>query len=335
MERQAIHKLLRPHLRPSAWRVTWQILNTLIPYLGSIVLMYYMLQWGVPTLLILLLAIVPGMLLVRLFIFFHDCTHGSFLRSKRWMSFWGHVFGVLTFTPYYKWQREHITHHRTVGNIDKRGIGDVWTMTVAEYERASWQTRLGYRLYRHPLILFGIGPMYLFLIHERLPLHLKTKKEWFSVLFTNVALVAIALTVTWTVGFQYYLLIQLPILYVAATMGVWIFFVQHQYDDVYWEQEDDWDIVDAAMKGSSIYRLPAVLEWATGAIGYHNLHHLSAKIPNYRLKRAFLSHPFFQEGRTITFWRSLRLGALMLYEEQSHRLLSYRQYKRHRRAMVG
>jgi len=328
MERQLIHKLIKPYIKPSRGRAAWQIINTVIPYFGFIVLMYYMLNWGVHPVFVFLTAILPAMLMVRIFIFFHDCTHGSFLKSKRWMSFWGHLFGVLTFTPYNKWKREHIAHHRTVGNIDKRGIGDVWTMTVSEYNAAPFLTRLAYRLYRHPFVLFVIGPIYLFVVHERLPIGLKDKKDWFSVIFTNVMLAAIIVAVSLTVGFRYYLLIQIPIIFFASSMGVWMFFVQHQYDDVYWEHDPQWDIIDAAMEGSSVYKLPAFLDWATGYIGYHNLHHINAKIPNYRLKKAFRSHPFFQEGKIITLWKSFRLALLMLYEEQERKLISYRQYRR-------
>jgi omega-6 fatty acid desaturase (delta-12 desaturase) len=244
------------------------------------------------------------------------------------MSFWGHIFGVLTFTPFNKWKREHIQHHRTVGNIDKRGVGDVWTLTVEEYNQASKIKKLGYKLYRHPLILFVVGPIYLFVIHERLPINLKTKGDWFSVIFTDIMIAAIIITVSLTVGIQYYLMIQLTIIFFASTFGVWMFFVQHQYEEVYWEHTNDWDIISASMKGSSVYKLPRILDWATGYIGYHNLHHINSRIPNYRLKKAFYSHPFFQTGKIITLFKSFKLSLLMLYEEKSNRLISFKEYRK-------
>jgi omega-6 fatty acid desaturase (delta-12 desaturase) len=334
MNKQNIHKLIIPFIRPSKTRVTWQIVNTLVPYFGMIVLMFFLLKSGVSYLFVLPLALIPGFLLVRIFIFFHDCTHSSFLKSKRAMNIFGHIFGVLVFTPYSKWKREHIEHHRTVGNIEKRGVGDVWTMTVSEYESSSRLKRLGYKLYRNPFILFVIGPTYLFVIHQRLPFGIKNKKDLSSVLLTNVLIALIIILVSITVGFNYYLLIQLPIIFIASSLGVWMFYVQHQYEDVYWEKTKDWDIIDAAMKGSSIYKLPAILDWATGYIGYHNLHHVNARIPNYRLKKAFNSTEFFKSGKVITLFKSFRLSMLILYEENSKRLITYREYKKLKKSFI-
>ncbi len=328
MERQQLHKLIRPFIKPSAGRASWQIINTLVPYLGLIVIMYFMLSRGMNFIFTLPLIVLAALLLVRIFIFFHDCTHSSFLKSKRMMSLFGHIFGVLVFTPYNKWKRTHNEHHRTVGNLDKRGVGDVWTMTVSEFKQANIFKRIGYSIYRNPVIMFLIGPTYLFVIHERLPVGLKTKKDWFSYIFTNVMLALIIYLVTITVGLKYYLLIQLPIIFVASSLGVWMFFVQHQYDEVYWEKKDKWDVIDAALKGSSVYQLPAVLDWFTGYIGYHNLHHVNARIPNYRLKKAFNSHKLFKSGKVISLMKSFRLSLLMLYDDQSKRLISYRQYRK-------
>jgi len=328
MNKQNIQKLIKPFIRPSSSKATWQIINTIVPYFGFIFLMYYLLSQGVHFLLVLPISIIPGLLLVRIFIFFHDCTHSSFLKSKNMMNIWGHIFGVLVFTPYNKWKHEHITHHRTVGNMDKRGVGDVWTMTVQEYRDSTFMKRLGYKLYRNPFILFVVGPFYMFVVQQRLPFGSKTKGDWFSVIFTNIMLAGIITFVSLTVGFKYYAMIQFPIIFIASSLGVWMFFVQHQYDEVYWEHSENWDILDAAMLGSSIYKLPYILEWATGYIGYHNLHHVNARIPNYRLKKAFRSHPYFQTGKMITLWKSLRLSMLMLYEEQSKRLISLREYRK-------
>lgn len=328
MEKQQIQKLIKPFIKPSRSKASWQIINTVIPYFGFIYLMYYLLSTGVHFLLVLPISIIPALLLVRIFIFFHDCTHSSFLKSKTAMSIWGHIFGVFVFTPYNKWKSEHITHHRTVGNMDKRGVGDVWTMTVTEYKESSWLRRLGYNLYRNPILLFFIGPFFLFVVAQRFPFGAKTKGDWFSIIFTDIMIAVIITIVSLTVGFQYYAMIQFPIIFIASSLGVWMFFVQHQYDEVYWEHSEKWDIIDAAMLGSSIYKLPAILEWATGYIGYHNLHHVNARIPNYRLKKAFKSEKYFQSGKIITLWTSFRLAFLKFYEEKSKRLISARQYRK-------
>lgn len=328
MDKQSIQKLIIPFIKPSSSRASWQIINTMIPYFGFIYLMYYLISHGVHYLIVLPIAIIPGLLLVRIFIFFHDCTHSSFLKSKTMMNIWGHIFGVLVFTPYNKWKHEHITHHRTVGNMDKRGVGDVWTMTVEEYQQSKFIKKLGYKLYRNPLILFVVGPFYMFVIRQRLPFGAKNKGDWFSILFTNIMIASIIVLVSLTIGFKYYLLIQFPIIFIASSLGVWMFYIQHQYDEVYWEHSENWNILDAAMLGSSIYKLPFILEWATGYIGYHNLHHVNARIPNYRLKKAFHSHKYFQTGKMITLWTSLRLSLLMLYEEKSKRLISFREYRK-------
>jgi omega-6 fatty acid desaturase (delta-12 desaturase) len=328
MDRQQLHKIIRPFIKPSAKKALWQIINTLLPYFVLIIIMYLMISNGIHWLFTIPLSFVAGLFLVRVFIFFHDCTHHSFLQSKKAMSILGHLFGVLVFTPYYKWQRTHKEHHKTVGNLDLRGEGDVWTMTVEEYQNASTWKKIGYKLYRNPFILFLIGPMYLFVIHERLPIGLKTKKDWFSYIFTNLAIAAIIYTVTVTIGFQYYLMIQMPIIFFASTLGVWMFFVQHQYEDVYWENKENWDVIDAALKGSSVYKLPLVLDWFTGSIGYHNLHHVNARIPNYQLKKAFMSHKLFMKSRTISIWTSFKLSLLTLYDQKAKRLITFRQYKK-------
>lgn len=328
MDRTTLQKLIRPFIKPSAGKASWQIINTVGPYILLILGMYFMISNGVHFLFTLPLSLLAGLLLVRIFIFFHDCTHGSFLKSKRAMSILGHIFGVLTFTPYHVWKRTHTEHHRTVGNLDKRGVGDVWTMTVKEYKESSWIKKLGYKLYRNPFVLFVVGPFYLFVIHNRLPVGLKTKKDWMSSIFTNLMIAFIIVAVSLTVGFKYYLMIQIPIIIIASTLGVWMFFVQHQYEEVYWESKENWDSIEAALKGSSVYRLPFILDWFTGYIGYHNLHHVNSKIPNYRLKKAWNSHSIFKKGKIINIWKSFHLAALSLYDEKSKRLISFRQYRK-------
>ncbi len=328
MSSKDMNKLVRPYAVPSNTRAIWQIVNTMIPYFGLIYLMYFMINQGVPYIFVLLLSIVPGLFLVRIFIFFHDCTHKSFMKNKKVINILGHIFGILTFTSFYRWQREHVKHHSTVGNMDKRGVGDVWTMTVDEYKAASIGKRFGYRLYRNPFVLFVIGPIYVFLINERLPLQNKTKKDWLSNSITNIGVIAIIVTVWLTVGLKYYLLIQLPIIFFASSMGVWLFFVQHQYDDVYWETTENWDVTEAALKGSSVYKLPRVLEFFTGYIGYHNVHHLNAKVPNYRLKKLYYSNIKLRSKKEIKLFKSFRLMGLLLYDVKNKKLISYRKYKK-------
>ncbi len=328
MDRAYVNKFIKPYSKPSKGKSTLQIINTVIPYLLLIIGMYFLIRYNVPYIVTLLIALAASLFLVRVFILFHDCTHNSFLTSRKAMSIWGHIFGVLTFTSFYRWQREHLTHHKTVGNIEKRGIGDVWTMTVDEYTNASHLKRFGYRLYRNPLVLFVVGPLYIFLINQRFPSGKASKKEWFSLFVTNLSILAIILTVSFTIGFKYYLMIQLPIIFFASSMGVWLFYVQHQYEEVYWENNEKWSVTDAAMQGSSVYKLPFLLDWFTGYIGYHNIHHLNAKIPNYNLKKVFHSSEEFKKGRIVTLFKSFKLSMLFLYDEKSKILISRKSYKK-------
>ena len=328
MDKRYINNLIKPFLKPSNKRAIFQITNTVLPYLVSIVGMYYMIYYGVNYFFVLLFSIVPALFLVRIFILFHDCTHSSFMKSKKMMNVIGTVFGILVFTPYKKWKEEHRQHHRTVGNIDKRGIGDVWTMTVQEYQNTTKWKRFGYMLYRNPIILFIIGPILIFLIVQRLPGKKMTKELWVDLIINNLGVLAIILITTFTVGIKYYLMIQLPVIAIAASLGVWLFFVQHQYDEVYWADSEHWTILDAALKGSSVYKLPAVLNWFTGSIGYHNIHHLNSRIPNYRLKKLFKAYKELRNSKQINIVQSLRLASLFLYDEKTKRLISYRRYRR-------
>ena len=322
-----LHYQIKPFAKPSNIRALLQLGNTLLPFIGLIIGMYFMILFNVPYIFIVLISIVPALFLVRLFIIFHDCTHKSFFTSNKAMIILGHILGILTFTPFYKWQRDHIIHHRTVGHLEKRGIGDVWMMTTEEYQEASLIRKIKYRIYRNPFILFFVGPIFLFLIGQRFPTT-NTKKVWFSTMITNIGIVAIILAVSFTVGFRYYLLIQLPIIFFAAIIGVWLFYIQHQYEDVYWEHTMRWKSQNAALEGSSVYRLPVILEWFTGAIGYHNVHHLNPRVPNYRLKKAYLSIPDLQKGYIVTFFRSFKLSLLCFYDEKKKIMISYRQYKK-------
>ena len=328
MDKKHINKLIKPFIKPSNKRAIFQISNTVIPYLLTLTGMYYMIHYGVHYFFVLLFSIIPALFLVRIFILFHDCTHGSFMKSTKAMTILGTFFGILVFTPYKKWKEEHRQHHRTVGNIDKRGVGDVWTMTVEEYKNTSKIKRVGYIIYRNPLVLFLIGPIYIFLISQRFPTKNMTKDFWIDLIITNLGVLSVILFVSFTIGIKYYLLIQLPVIAIAASLGVWLFYIQHQYDEVYWENSEHWSILDAALKGSSVYKLPAVLNWFTGSIGYHNIHHLNSKIPNYRLKKLFKTYKEMRGSKQIRIFQSFRLAGLILYDEKSKRLISYRKYRK-------
>ena len=326
MNKTTINKSIRPFINPSYTKAIIQIINTIIPYAALLLAMYYMIYFGVPYGVVLLFSIIPALFLVRIFILFHDCTHSSFMKNKTVMNIVGTVFGILVFTPYQRWKKEHAIHHQTVGNIDKRGTGDIWTMTVEEYKASSRLKRIGYRLYRNPLVLFVIGPAYVFLISERLPR--KTRNRWYilDLLINNAGVLAIILIVSLTIGFKYYAMIQLPVIIIAASLGVWLFYVQHQYEEVYWEEQQTWD--NAAILGSSVYKLPWLLNWFTSNIGYHNIHHLNARIPNYTIKKVYKSNAYFRKSKTVGIFSSIPLGRLFLYDNIHKELISYRKFKK-------
>ena len=308
-----------------------QLLNTLIPYAGLWTLMVFTVVQGYSYWITLALALVAAALQVRIFIFFHDCCHNAFFESKRANRAWGLVTGVLTFTPFDDWRRAHAVHHATAGNLDRRGVGDVFTMTVGEYMAASRWRRLGYRLFRHPLVLLGLGPVWIFLISQRFPHKDSGRRERNSVLITNVALLAIIVGASLTVGLRTYLLVQLPVILLAGVMGIWLFYVQHQYENVYWARHDQWDPFQAALAGSSYYKLPKVAQWFTGNIGLHHIHHLRPRIPNYRLQECYDQVPALQQVEPLTFIASLRSLHLRLWDEEQGKLVSLGSLKAHGR----
>ncbi len=319
---------LKRYERPSAGSAAIQLADTLIPYFALLTLMYLTISGGWPYWATLLLAVPAGGFLVRSFIIFHDCCHGSYLRSKRAMRIIGTVLGVLTFTPFDDWRHAHGIHHSTAGNLDRRGVGDVWTMTVDEYRRSSWLHRLGYRLFRNPLVMFGLGPFYTFLVINRFPGPYATKREKMHVHFTNAAILAVAGVAAATIGIVPYLLIQLPVILIAGTMGIWLFYVQHQFDPAYWARTEEWGSVEAALDGSSFYRLPAVLAWFSANIGLHHIHHLRPRIPNYRLQQCLKENPELQLKDHLTIRTSLKSVRLNLWDEANSRLLSFRELSR-------
>jgi omega-6 fatty acid desaturase (delta-12 desaturase) len=292
-----------------------------IPYLALMGLMAW--ASGISYWITLALAVPAAGFAVRIFIIFHDCGHGSFMKSSRANLFWGCVTGVLTFTPFHQWRHEHALHHATAGDLDRRGTGDIWTLTVEEYLARSRWKRFAYRLARNPLVLFVVAPLYVFLIVNRFPSRTSAKRERRSVHWTNAALLAIVVVMSLTIGIKAYLLIQGPVIILAAAAGIWLFYVQHQFEGVYWERRKDWDYLDAALKGSSFYKLPKVLQWFSGNIGFHHIHHLSPRIPNYNLEKCHKANPVFREVKPVTLWASFKSLSFRLWDEQRKQLVGF------------
>jgi omega-6 fatty acid desaturase (delta-12 desaturase) len=307
--------------RPALWRGIWQILNTLVPYAGLWYLMYWSLS--VSYWLTVPLALIASGLLVRVFIIFHDCGHGSFFKSRLANDVFGCITGVLCFTPYYRWRWEHAVHHSTSGDLDRRGTGDVWTLTVQEYLESSRWKKFSYRLARNPFILFVVAPLALYLVIERLPKGKCGRRERWSVHWTNLLMVLVGIGMSQFLGWKAYVLLQLCVIMVAGSAGVWLFYVQHQFEDVYWERREHWDYVKAALQGSSFYKLPRLLQWFSGNIGFHHIHHLSPRIPNYHLERCHRSEPLFQNVKAITLLSSLKSFSFRLWDEQRGRMVGY------------
>jgi len=328
-ERRAWKKIVAEYQEPSFPRAVWQLINTLGPYSLLWYLMY--LSLAVSWWITVPLAILAGAFLLRAFIIFHDCGHGSFFKSPRANDFWGFVTGIVTYTPYSKWRDEHAVHHATSGHLDKRGTGDLWTLTVQEYLESSRWKRFAYRLARNPFVLFVGAPLFIFLVKHRFPSPKADKRERYSVYWMNLAVLGLALPLTWLFGLKAYLLIQLIIMMVAGSAGVWLFYVQHQFDGAYWERGQDWDYTAAALQGSSFYKLPRILQWFTGNIGYHHIHHLSSRIPNYNLERCHKAHSLFQGVKPVTLLGSLKSLTFRLWDEQRRKLVSYRALRDFRR----
>jgi omega-6 fatty acid desaturase (delta-12 desaturase) len=301
----------------------WQIVNTLVPYGVLWALMIQTIQRAYPYWVTLAFAFLAGGILVRVFILFHDCCHGSFFRSRRANSILGYVTGILTFTDFEDWRHAHNRHHATAGDLDRRGVGDIWTMTAAEYLAASRRKRLAYRIYRNPFVLFGPGSALLFLLLQRFPRKGAGRRAQRSVLLTNLALLSIVAVATWTIGFQTYLLIQLPIILIGGALGLWLFYVQHQFENVYWGRHETWDPMKVALAGSSYFRLPKILQWFTGNIGLHHAHHVRPSIPNYNLQQCHDEISTLQTVQAITLKSSIRLLWLGLYDERSKKLVGF------------
>lgn len=329
-------ELVEPYQVPKAGHSLWQVLNTLIPYAVLWYLMYR--SFAVSYWLTLPLAVLAAGLQVRLFIIFHDCGHGSFFKSRRANDAVGILTGWLTLTPYHHWRWEHARHHSTAGDLDRRGRGDMWTLTVQEYLEASRWQRFAYRLARNPFVLFVLAPLFLFAIKQRFPSSEAPARERHSVHWTTLALLGMAAGLAALMGWKAYLAIQLTVMALAGTAGVWLFYVQHQFEGVYWARRPEWDFTAAAMQGSSFYKLPKVLQWFSGSIGFHHIHHLNPRIPNYNLAKCQKVVPLFQTVKPITFFASFKSITFRLWDEQRQKLVGFgvlRELRKEAKSGVG
>ncbi|PDZ45820.1 fatty acid desaturase [Bacillus wiedmannii] len=304
----------------------WQLINTIVPFIILWYLAYKSLSvsyW---------LSLVPSLLaagfMTRIFIIFHDCTHYSFFKSRPANRIVGTCMGVLTLFPFDQWGHEHSIHHATSGNLDKRGTGDIWTLTVDEYVAAPFRLRLAYRLYRNPFVMFGLGPIYVFLFKNRFNRKGARQKERMNTYLTNIIIVALIAILCWAIGWQSFLLVHGTIFLIAGSVGIWLFYVQHTFEDSYFEEDKDWEYVKAAVEGSSFYKLPKILQFLTGNIGFHHVHHLSPRVPNYKLEEAHNNTLPLKNVPTITLATSLRSLRFRLWDEKSNNFVTFKEFKK-------
>jgi omega-6 fatty acid desaturase (delta-12 desaturase) len=321
-------QVLNRYREPSDARSVVELAITALPLAGLWVTIWAGVHFGHYWLSLLLTLPASGFFLRR-FIIQHDCGHGSFFRNRRANDWLGRVIGVLTLTPYDYWRRTHALHHAGAGNLERRGIGDIKTLTVAEYRALSVGGRIGYRLYRNPIVMFGIGPAYIFILEQRLPIDLMRAGwiPWASTMVTNLAIVAMVGGLMWLVGVETFLLVHLPIALIAGSAGVWLFYIQHQFEDTLWDRGAEWNMQEAALHGSSHYDLPAVLRWFTANIGMHHIHHLCSRIPYYRLPRVLREHPELGDIGRLTLMQSFRCVRFVLWDESERRLVSFQDAK--------
>ena len=318
--------ILSRYREPNGARSTFELLVTAVPFVALWALAWTAWHFDHGW-IALLLALPTAAFLVRLFMIQHDCGHGAFFRHRLANDWVGRVIGVLTLTPYDAWKRSHSIHHGTSGNLDKRGTGDLATLTVREYQALSWFGRLGYRLYRNPVVLFGLGPVYMFGLRHRFPLGTKLAnwRGWISPMATNLGIAAVVVGVMWLVGWKTFLLTQVPITLIAGSIGIWLFFIQHQFEDTVWAQNGDWNVHEAALRGSSYYVLPRVLNWFTANIGIHHVHHLYARIPFYRLPQVLREQIRLADVSRVSLLESFRCARLALWDDCQNRLITFRE----------
>lgn len=315
-------KDIAPFENPDIRKSLWQITNTIGPFFILWCLAYMSLSISIW--ITLVLTIPAAGFAVRSFIIFHDCCHDSFFKSQRANVIVGIMTGLMTFFPYYQWKHEHAIHHATSSNLSRRGTGDIWTLTVDEYLALSPFWKMIYRVYRNPFVMFGLGPIYIFLIEYRFNNKRARRKERWNTYATNLGLAGMIGVLCWTLGWKEFLLVQGPILYLSGMAGIWLFYVQHQFEKTYFENEDHWDYESAAMEGSSFYKLPKVLQWMTGNIGFHHIHHLSSRVPNYNLQSVYKSNPSMQKVSSISLLSSLRSLRYRVWDEESKRFVGFR-----------
>jgi omega-6 fatty acid desaturase (delta-12 desaturase) len=313
---------------PQAWKSIWQLCNSFLPFFVLWYLMF--LSLNISYWLTLALSLPAAGFTVRIFIIQHDCGHGSFFQSRRLNNWFGMFCSIITLTPYHYWRKSHSIHHATAGKLEHRGIGDIYTMTVNEYLSKSRWAKLKYRLYRNPFILFLIIPSILFVFLYRFPVSKSRslKKVEPSVYLTTLAILILFSSAIWLIGLKAFLLVQLPITIISSSTGVWLFYMQHQFSNAYWDSDTSWDFTRAALQGSSYFKLPRILQWFTGNIGFHHIHHLSPRIPNYLLPKCHKENPLFQKGNVITLSSSLKNSILTLWDENQKKLVSFHQLKK-------
>ena len=326
---------LKGFARPSTTRGLLQLTVTAVPLIALWIAMALSLDYGYW--IALILAVPAAGLAVRLFMIQHDCGHYSYFQTRWANDLLGRIIGLFTLTPHKYWRDAHSIHHASSGNLDARGIGDISVLTVREYTALPWWRRLAYRSYRNPIVLFGIAPTYVFVIKYRLPLDL-LRRRWRllpDVLLSNLLTGLIVVVFSLTIGFSTFAMVQIPITLLSTTIGLWLFYVQHQFEDVQWKRRDEWDYAEAALRGSSFYELPRILQWFTGNIGFHHIHHLSPDIPNYNLERCHRENPMFQEVKSVTLWSSMKSFSLRLWDEQRQKLIGFSRLRTIRREMLS
>jgi acyl-lipid omega-6 desaturase (Delta-12 desaturase) len=322
---KSLKKQIAPFEQSTTKQSIWQIINTLGPFIILWYLAYISLS--VSYWLALIPAVIAAGFLTRIFIIFHDCTHHSFFKSRRANRIVGTIMGVLTLFPFDQWGHEHSVHHATSGNLDKRGTGDIWTLTVDEYLAAPFKLRFAYRFYRNPLVMFGLGPIYVFLLKNRFNRKGARKKEKNNTYLTNALIVVLAALLCLAVGWQSFLLVQGSIFMISGSVGIWLFYVQHTFEDSYFEENEEWEYVLAAVEGSSFYKLPKLMQFLTGNIGYHHVHHLSPRVPNYKLEMAHNNTQPLENVPTITLATSLRSLRFRLWDEESKNFIGFKDIK--------
>lgn len=332
MTTQSKVKNLRKEMAPYEKSNTKASIKQVITTLGPLVLLWYAayLSLSVSYWITLPIAIIASGFVIRTFIIFHDCCHYSFFQNRRANEILGTITGILTLVPYQQWKSTHSIHHATSSNLDKRGIGDMWVMTVDEYAASPFFKRLAYRFYRNPLVMLGLGPIFIFVLTYRFNRKGAKRKERINTYVTNMGIIALYALLCWAIGWQAFLMVQFPVLFVSGMLGIWLFYVQHQFEDSYFENEEEWSYVKAAVDGSSYYKLPKLLQWITGNIGFHHVHHLSPKVPNYNLEKAHNSTPPLQKATTITLLTSLISLKFRLWDEQNKTFVSFKQGKNSR-----